>query len=164
MTDPHPLPLLTPMQLLTINTRLGLEHRKLSKAIDSALHRHGLTHAKFEILNALVSATTPMTLLPLAAQLQRHWTTTSSTVDRLEAQGLTMRHTNPHNRRQSLLEPTAAGRSTHCAAQQSLHTLIESTQLVRSHCEASTECTATSLPTSITHGLFHGCSGSIDFA
>ena len=88
MTDLHPLPLLTPMQLLDINTWIGLEHRKLSKAIDSALHRHGLTHAKFEILDALVSATTPMTLLPLAAQLQRHWTTTGSTVDRLQAQGL----------------------------------------------------------------------------
>lgn len=129
MRDPYRPPLLTPMQLLDINARLGLEHRRLSKAINSALRRHGLTHAKFEILDALVSATTPMTLVPLASQLQRHWTTTSSTIDRMEAQGLATRHNNPDNRRQSLLETTARGRSTHSAAQQSLHVLIESTEL-----------------------------------
>lgn len=41
-TDPHPLPLLTPMQLLDTNTRLGLEQRKLNKAINSALPRQAL--------------------------------------------------------------------------------------------------------------------------
>ena len=132
MSTTPPL-LLTPMQLLDINTRLGLEHRRLSKAIDSALRRYGLTHAKFEILDALVSATTPITLVPLAGQLQRHWTTTSSTIERLETQGLAVRYRNPDNRRQSLVETTTRGRTTHAAARQSLQTLIESTQLLPYH-------------------------------
>nr|GLK40551.1 hypothetical protein GCM10017611_74260 [Rhodococcus wratislaviensis] len=127
MNPAHPLPPPTPMQLLDIHHRLGLEHRKLTKTIDSALRRHGLTHAKFEILDALVSTTTPMTIVPLAAKLQRHWTTTSSTVDRLEAQGLVTRNKTPDNRRQSLVETTAHGRTIYSAAQHSPHSLIEST-------------------------------------
>ncbi|WP_371737151.1 MarR family winged helix-turn-helix transcriptional regulator [Rhodococcus opacus] len=114
------------MQLLDIHHRLGLEHRTLTRTIDSALRRHGLTHAKFEILDALVSATTAMAIVPLATKLQRHWTTTSSTVERLEAQGLVTRNKNPDNRRQSLVETTARGRAVYSAAQQSLLTLIES--------------------------------------
>lgn len=124
MSATHPLPPSTPMQLLDIINRLGHEHRKLTKTIDSALRRHGLTHAKFEILDALVSATTPMAIVPLATELQRHWTTTSATVERLEAQGLVTRNKNPDNRRQSLVETTARGRTVYNAAQQSLLTLI----------------------------------------
>jgi len=100
MSATHPLPPSTPMRLLDLTNRLGHEHRKLTKTIDSALRRHGLTHAKFEILDALVSATTPMAIVPLATELQRHWTTTSATVERREPQGLVTRNKNPDNRRQ----------------------------------------------------------------
>ena len=37
MNPAHPLPPPTPMQLLDINNRLRLEHRKLTKTIDSVL-------------------------------------------------------------------------------------------------------------------------------
>ncbi|WP_073366430.1 MarR family winged helix-turn-helix transcriptional regulator [Rhodococcus jostii] len=111
--------------MLELNTQLRIAYRRLSRSIDTALRKHGLTFAKYEVLAVLVDSDEPVTLVPLSDYLRRHWTTTSATVDRLEHQGMAARRPNPANRRQVLIDVTQGGRAAHARATSALRSLAE---------------------------------------
>src|SRR3712207_1742841 len=80
--------------------------------LDEVLRPHGLTFARFEALTLLAfSRRGELPLGKMGARLQVHPTSVTSTVDRLERDGLVRRTAHPQDRRATLAEITDEGRS-----------------------------------------------------
>jgi len=80
--------------------------------VDAVLRPLGLTFARYEVLMLLsFSRRGTLPLNRVGARLQVHPTSVTNAVDRLEATGLLRRLAHPSDRRMTLAEITAAGRS-----------------------------------------------------
>lgn len=75
------------------------------------LARHGLTWAKYEVLE-LLNRRGPCACTELARTLGRHRTTVGATVIKLEHIGLVARSTTPMNTQRLIIDLTAAGART----------------------------------------------------
>ena len=92
-------------------TAITRAHQILLRRIDSALGPLGLTFSRFEALALLwFSRQGALPLGKVGARLQVHPTSVTSTVDRLEADGLVNRTPPPTDRRTTLARITPAGR------------------------------------------------------
>jgi DNA-binding MarR family transcriptional regulator len=90
--------------------------------IDVALRPFELSFARFELLTLLSfmkSGSLPMN--KIGVRLQVHPTSVTSTVDRLEIQGLVRRRAHPTDRRMTLVEILPAGRRTVKSATRALN-------------------------------------------
>jgi len=100
----------SPLEVLSRVTRLA---RHLDRARGSAFATHALEVWEFDVLAALRRAGAPYELSP--GRLLQQTLVTSGTmtnrIDRLEAQGLVTRRTDPADRRGVLVGLTGAGRS-----------------------------------------------------
>lgn len=84
----------------------------LLSRVEATLKPLGLTFARYELLMLLsFSRTGAMPLSRVGARLQVHPTSVTNVVDRLEQQGLVRRVPHPTDRRTTLAEITAAGRT-----------------------------------------------------
>ena len=80
--------------------------------LDAILRPHGLTFARYEALVLLCfSSLGSLPLGKMGERLQVHPTSITSTVQRLEADGLVSRRPHPQDRRTVLAEVTDAGRA-----------------------------------------------------
>lgn len=77
---------------------LGAAHR-IEAQLESALGVHGLSMAKFGVLEAMVRASAPLTLTELASKLSCVRSNITQLIDRLEADGLVKRVADPTDRR-----------------------------------------------------------------
>jgi DNA-binding MarR family transcriptional regulator len=87
-------------------------HQILLAELDSLLRPFGLTFARYEALVLLSfsrAGTLPMRLI--GERLMVHPTSVTNTINRLERAGLVVRRPNPQDRRGTLAEITASGRS-----------------------------------------------------
>ena len=81
-------------------------------AVDRALAPYGLSFARFELLTLLrFSRSGALPTGKLGPRLMVHPTTVTSTVDRLEADGLVVRRPHERDRRVTLVEITGTGRT-----------------------------------------------------
>lgn len=97
----------------------------LLQRIDEQLRDVGLTFARYELLMLLTfSSRGALPLSVIGSRLQVHPTSVTSAVDRLEAQSLVRRVPHPTDRRATLAELTADGRSTALAATQRLNATV----------------------------------------
>jgi DNA-binding MarR family transcriptional regulator len=88
--------------------------------LNDALEAHGLSVAKFGVLDQLVLAGEPMPLRVLAERLSCVKSNVTQLVDRLEAEKLVKRVPDPADRRSIRAQITEAGRSRHEAGQSAL--------------------------------------------
>ena len=92
-------------------TSITRAHQILLQRIDTALEPHGLVFSRFEALALLFfSRAGALPLGKVGDRLQVHPTSVTSTVDRLEADGLVNRIPHPTDRRTTLARITPAGR------------------------------------------------------
>lgn len=77
---------------------LGAAHR-IEDQLEAALGEHGLSMAKFGVLEALSQAKEPLTLTELAGKLSCVRSNVTQLIDRLEADGLVRRAADPTDRR-----------------------------------------------------------------
>lgn len=93
--------------------------------VEDTLKPHGLTFARYELLQLLTF--TRSGALPMAkasARLQVHPTSVTNAVDRLERAGLVRRVPHPSDRRATLVEITGAGRERVAAATAELNAAV----------------------------------------
>ncbi|MFN8423066.1 MAG: MarR family transcriptional regulator [Anaerolineae bacterium] len=96
---------------------LGAAHR-VEAQLESALAEHGLSMAKFGVLEALSKANAPLTLTELAGKLSCVRSNVTQLIDRLEADGLVKRVADPSDRRsiRAVLTPLGTKRAVQGAA------------------------------------------------
>ncbi|MEN0137900.1 MAG: hypothetical protein AAGC80_22305 [Rhodococcus sp. (in: high G+C Gram-positive bacteria)] len=82
--------------------------RMLSSHLNKAFSPYGVSWAGYEILQLLVHRH-PISVLTLARELERHWTSIAHTVNGLERAGHVIRYRNPSYRRENLVEITDSG-------------------------------------------------------
>lgn len=85
--------------------------RLLADRLEAALADAGLSTARYGVLEQLARAGDPLPLGELAARLSCVRSNVTQLVDRLEAEGLVRRVTDPADRRSVRAELTAAGRA-----------------------------------------------------
>jgi DNA-binding MarR family transcriptional regulator len=93
-------------------TSLMRAHQLVLSRVESVLKPLGVSFARYEVLMLLVFSrrgTLPMSTI--GSRLQVHQTSVTNAVDRLEAAGLVRRLRHPSDRRTTLVEITAAGRT-----------------------------------------------------
>ena len=83
----------------------------LEDKVEEALGRAGLSTPKYSVLNALVETGETLSLSDLAARLSCVRSNMTQLVDRLEAEGLVRRVSDPHDRRAVKAAITDAGRA-----------------------------------------------------
>jgi DNA-binding MarR family transcriptional regulator len=93
---------------------IGAGHA-LQSRLEAALEPLGLSLAKFGVLANLASAGEPLPLSSLAERCSCVRSNITQLVDRLEAEVLVARHTDPHDRRSVRAELTPEGRRRHAA-------------------------------------------------
>ncbi len=101
-------------------TSITRAHQILLGRINAALHPHGLTFSRFELLALLYfSKARELPLGKIGARLQVHPTSVTSLVDRLVADGYVERRPHPTDRRTTLAVLTDAGAAlaVSCAAE-----------------------------------------------
>ncbi|MHB1329898.1 MAG: MarR family winged helix-turn-helix transcriptional regulator [Gemmatimonadales bacterium] len=81
--------------------------------LESAFSEVGLSLARYGVLNELVRAGSPLALSQLAAQLSCVKSNMTQLIDRLEADGLVRRETDPADRRSTRAVITSAGLARH---------------------------------------------------
>lgn len=106
MNDSLPIP--APMSFLMLGALHGMEAH-----LESALGRAGLSLAKFRVLTQLVEAREPVPLGSLAERCACVRSNMTQLVDRLEADGLVERVSDPSDRRSVRAALTAQGRARH---------------------------------------------------
>lgn len=115
-TEPSPAaaPVLADDALMAL---LGAAHR-IEAQLESALGEHGLSMAKFGVLEALTGASAPLTLTELAGKLSCVRSNITQLIDRLEADGLVKRVADPSDRRsiRAVLTPLGTTRAAEGAA------------------------------------------------
>lgn len=91
---------------------LGAAHH-IEAQLESALAVHGLSMAKFGVLEALAHANAPLTLTELAGKLSCVRSNVTQLIDRLEADGLVRRVADEADRRsiRAVLTPEGAARA-----------------------------------------------------
>ena len=96
---------------------LARAHQVVLGRINQALTPFSLTFSRYEAL-ALLSFTRngSMAMARMGERLQVHPTSVTSTIDRLERDGLVERSPHPDDRRATLATLTKAGRSLHASA------------------------------------------------
>ena len=100
-------------------TSITRAHQILLGRINAALHPHGLTFSRFELLALLYfSREHALPLGKIGARLQVHPTSVTSLVDRLVADGYVKRRPHPSDRRTTLakLTPEGADLAVRCAS------------------------------------------------
>ena len=91
-------------------TSITRAHQILLGRINAALHPHGLTFSRFELLALLYfSRERELPLGKIGARLQVHPTSVTSLVDRLVADGYVERRPHPSDRRTTLAALTNSG-------------------------------------------------------
>ncbi|MFV0434224.1 MAG: MarR family winged helix-turn-helix transcriptional regulator [Leucobacter sp.] len=106
-------------------TSIMRAHQLMLARVDAALKPFRLSFARYEMLRLL--AFTRDGHLPMSsatARLQVHPASVTSTVDRLERDGLALRAPHPHDGRATILVLTDAGRSIVEEATESLNTEV----------------------------------------
>ena len=83
----------------------------LEDKVEEALGRAGLSTPKYSVLNALVETGEALSLSDLAARLSCVRSNMTQLVDRLEAEGLVRRVSDPHDRRAVKAAITDSGRA-----------------------------------------------------
>ena len=104
MNDPSPAPMAFLM--------MGAVHQ-MEAHLESALGRIGLSLAKFRVLSQLVEAREPVPLSSLAERCSCVRSNMTQLVDRLEAEKLVERVSDPGDRRSVLAALTPEGRARH---------------------------------------------------
>lgn len=96
----------------TLMALLGAAHR-IEAQLESALAVHGLSMAKFGVLEALAHANAPLTLTELAGKLSCVRSNVTQLIDRLEADGLVRRVADEADRRsiRAVLTPEGVARA-----------------------------------------------------
>jgi DNA-binding MarR family transcriptional regulator len=103
--------------LLTLLIKRGrFAESKLDQALDSA----GLTFVKWRVLDALVNASSPISLGKLAEHLNCVKSNVTQLIDRLESEGSVRRVSDPEDRRSILMELTESGKRMHTAGREAL--------------------------------------------
>jgi DNA-binding MarR family transcriptional regulator len=97
----------------------------LEDRVEEALGRAGLSTPKYSVLNALVETGEALSLSDLAARLSCVRSNMTQLVDRLEADGLVRRVSDPHDRRAVRAAITDEGRAKYEAGALELETLHE---------------------------------------
>src|SRR5690242_14394994 len=87
----------------------------LEDKVEEALARAGLSTPKYSVLNALVETGEALSLSELAARLSCVRSNMTQLVDRLEADGLVKRVSDPHDRRAVRAAITSEGRARYDA-------------------------------------------------
>jgi DNA-binding MarR family transcriptional regulator len=87
---------------------------------EAALDRHGLSLAKFRVLDHLVTGGEPLALRTLARYAACVRSNITQLVDRLEAEKLVVRVDDPKDRRSILAELTDEGRRRHAVGARAL--------------------------------------------
>ncbi|MFC9550036.1 MarR family winged helix-turn-helix transcriptional regulator [Rhodococcus sp. NPDC056960] len=96
------------MTTVDIISSLMRTQRMLSSQLNKAFTPYGVSWAGYEILQMLVPRN-PISILTLARELERHWTSIAHTVNGLERSGHVIRYRNPSYRRENLVEMTDSG-------------------------------------------------------
>lgn len=92
-------------------TSLARAHQIVLGRINAALSEHDLTFSRYEALALLSFArNSSMGMARIGERLQVHPTSVTSTIDRLERDGLVSRAPNPDDRRSILVSLTGSGR------------------------------------------------------
>jgi DNA-binding MarR family transcriptional regulator len=98
----------TAMRLATSVMRV---QQLLLAELDTALRPYGITFARYEVLVLLTfSQAESLPLSKIGERLMVHPTSVTNAIDRLEAQRLVRRRTDPRDRRRTLATLTPAGR------------------------------------------------------
>ncbi|MBW9207095.1 MarR family transcriptional regulator [Mumia sp. zg.B17] len=98
----------TAMRLATSVMRV---QQLLLAELDAALKPYAITFARYEVLVLLTfSQAGTLPLSKIGERLMVHPTSVTNAIDRLEAQGLVLRQTDPSDRRRTLASLTPAGR------------------------------------------------------
>ncbi|MCK1801444.1 MarR family transcriptional regulator [Nocardia zapadnayensis] len=97
---------------MTLVTSIMRAHQLLLARVDRTLKPFALTFSRYEVL-ALLSFTRrgSLPMNKITKRLQVHATSTTNSVDRLEAAGLAARRPHPADGRTTLVEITEAGRT-----------------------------------------------------
>lgn len=97
---------------MTLVTSIMRAHQLLLARVDRTLKPFALTFSRYEVL-ALLSFTRrgSLPMNKITKRLQVHATSTTNSVDRLEAAGLAARRPHPADGRTTLVEITDAGRA-----------------------------------------------------
>ncbi len=104
----------TAMQLATSIMRV---QQILGQRLDATLKPHGITFARFEVLRLIsFSREGRLSLSKIGERLMVHPTSVTNAIDRLVAQGLVVRETDPTDRRRTFALLTDEGRSVLDAA------------------------------------------------
>ena len=102
-------------------TSLARAHQIVLGRINQALSPMSLTFSRYEALALLSFARNgSMAMARMGERLQVHPTSVTSTIDRLERDGLVERTPHPNDRRATLATLTTAGRKLHAAATEEL--------------------------------------------
>ncbi|MCL8026158.1 MarR family winged helix-turn-helix transcriptional regulator [Nocardioides bruguierae] len=121
-------------------TTLVRAQQLLMERIEAVLRPHGLTFARYELLQLLSftrDGRLPMTRL--GSLLQVHPASVTSAVDRLERQGLVLRERGETDRRVVLAVLTDAGRALAAAATEDLNDVFRSTGIAPGEVTALTD-------------------------
>ena len=97
--------------------------RRVQERLEGALDAIGLSMAKYAALEALVAAREPLTLSELAGRLHCVRSNITQLVDRLEADGLVQRVSDPADRRAIRAVVTELGASRQAAGAEAMHRL-----------------------------------------
>lgn len=97
--------------------------RRIECRLENVLAEVGLSIAKFQALDALVSAGTPITLSTLAGSLDCVRSNVTQLADRLESDGLIKRVASPDDRRAVHAVVTPLGRRRHADGAAAIHEL-----------------------------------------
>jgi DNA-binding MarR family transcriptional regulator len=97
--------------------------RRIECRLEDALAEVGLSVAKFQALDALVSAAAPTRLSALAGSLDCVRSNVTQLADRLESDGLIKRVASPDDRRAVHALVTERGRQRHAAGAAAIHRL-----------------------------------------
>jgi DNA-binding MarR family transcriptional regulator len=105
-------------------TSLARAHQIVLGRINQALTPFSLTFSRYEALALLSFARNEsMAMARMGERLQVHPTSVTSTIDRLERDGLVIRSQHPDDRRATLATLTPAGRSLHEQATNALEAI-----------------------------------------
>jgi DNA-binding MarR family transcriptional regulator len=97
--------------------------KRIECRLEDALAAVGLSIAKYQALNALVSADAPTRLSALAGSLECVRSNVTQLADRLEGDGLIRRVASPDDRRAVHAVVTPLGRQRHAAGAEAIHAL-----------------------------------------
>jgi DNA-binding MarR family transcriptional regulator len=99
-------------ETMVVATSIMRVQQLLLARIEDLLRPHGLTFARYEALVLLTfSRRGSLPMSRMGERLMIHPTSVTNIVDRLDAQGFTKRVAHPSDRRTTLVEITASGRS-----------------------------------------------------